>query len=81
MEFNQCTAMLHYLKPKPDDFGLAEEELLVNWPVPALQQHRMAAEEAGIKTWHWRKARLGKTTQPIDRGTHIDMRRLVKIIR
>ena len=72
---------LQYLKPQPDDFGLAEEELLVDGPVLALQEHGLMAEEPPIEAWHWRKAGFGKAAQPIDRGTHIDMRRLVKIIR
>ena len=34
-----------------------------------------------IRSLTWRKARFSKTAQPIDHGAHIDMCRLVKIIR
>ena len=72
---------LQYLEPESDDFGLAEQKLLVDRPVPVFEQHGLMAEEAPVEAWHWSKACLGKTAQPINRGAHVDMRRLVKVIR
>ena len=60
-EFVQGALTLQYLEPEPDDFGLAEEELLVDGPIPALEEHGVMAEEAPIEAWHWRKARFSKT--------------------